>query len=81
MAPLVPCLRLCTYPKRFLRGGFVVVFKITTFFPPSSYFPWSNGFDKSLAFCFKYFVIDSLPLIGRYFCKQMSPFLVDNRHV
>jgi len=28
---------------------------------------------------FKYFVVDSLPLMYRYFCKQISPFwLLDN---
>jgi len=26
-------------------------------------------------------VIDSLPLMGRYFCKQISPFWLDNRDV
>jgi len=26
-------------------------------------------------------MIDSLPLIGRYFCKQISPFWLNNRDV
>ena len=32
---------------------------------------------QSTAFCFKNFVIDSLPLMGGY--KQISPFWLDNR--
>jgi len=30
---------------------------------------------------FKQFVIDSLPLMGRYFCKQISPIWLNNRDV
>jgi len=37
--------------------------------------------QQSTAFCFEHFVIDSLPLMGRYFCKQISPFWLDNRYV
>jgi len=29
---------------------------------------------QSTAFCFKHFVIDSFPLMGRYFCKQVRHF-------
>ena len=35
--------------------------------------------QQSTAFCFKHFVIDSLPLMGRYFCKQISPFWPDRQ--
>jgi len=37
--------------------------------------------QQSTAFCFKQLVIDSLPLTGRYFCKQISPLYLDNRVV
>jgi len=37
--------------------------------------------QHSTAFCFKKFVIDSLQLMGRYFCKQILPFWLDNRDV
>jgi len=36
---------------------------------------------QSTEFSFKNFVIDSLPLMGRYLCKQISPFWLDNRDV
>ena len=50
------------------------------------------SFDLQVIFCgqmtsiinsilFQIVVIDSLPLMGRYFCKQISPFWLDNRDV
>jgi len=36
---------------------------------------------QSTVFSFKILVIDSLPLMGRYLCKQISPFWLDNRYV
>jgi len=37
--------------------------------------------QQSTAFCFKKIVIDSLPLMGRYLCKQIWAFWLDNRDV
>jgi len=45
-------------------------------FRPSSYFVWSNDFDNQ-----QHLVSNVLPLMGRYFCKQISPFWLDNRDV
>jgi len=50
----------------------------------------THFFDLQVIFCsqmtltihkilFKLFVVYSLPLLGRYFCKQRSPFWLDNR--
>jgi len=36
---------------------------------------------ESTAFCFKNFVIDSLPLMGGYSYKQISPFWIGSRDV
>ena len=37
--------------------------------------------QQPTGFYFKHFMIDSLPLMGRYFCKQILPFWLDNRDV
>jgi len=42
------------------------------FFRP--YFLWSNDFDNR-----QHFLSNSLPLTGRYFCKQISPFRLDRQ--
>ena len=56
---------------------FVIIYLFSTF----KIFSIVKRLQQSTAFCFKHFVIDSLPLMGRYFCKQISPFWLDNRDV
>jgi len=70
-------------PSFFFQGGklCLIVFEKISFSRPSSYFLWPNDFDNQQHFVLKYFVIDSFPLMGRYFCKQISPFWLDNRGV
>ena len=52
----------------------MLVFKIIYLFSIFKIFSIVKLLQQSTAFCFKHFVIDSLPLMGRYFCKQISPF-------
>jgi len=52
------------------------------FFRPSSCFVWSDDFDNQQHFVLNsLWLINSLPLMGRYFCKQISSFWLDNRDV
>jgi len=68
-------------PSIFGGGGkIVLVFEIINLFYLQG-ISTVKRFRQSTAFSFKNFVIDSLPLTGRYLCKQISPFWLDNRDV
>jgi len=63
----------------FLGGGKVVlVFEIICLFSTFKVFFMVKRLRQSTTFCF---VIDSLPLMGKYLYKQISPFWLDNRDV
>jgi len=57
-SPWPSCLRLCSYQCFFLGRRVMLVFEITTFFRPSTYFLWSNGIDNQ-----HHFVSNSLWLV------------------
>jgi len=59
----------------------VLVFQIIYLFPTFKVFSMVKRLRQSTAFCFKNFVVDSLPLMGGYLYKQISPFWLDNRDV
>ena len=48
-------------------------------FRPSKAISMDKRRQQSTRFCFKNFVIDSLPLMGRYSCKQISSFWLDRQ--
>jgi len=57
----------------FLEGWIVIVFEIITFFQPSSYFLWWDGFFNQ-NHCV---VIVSLPLVGKHFVKKFRQIWID----
>jgi len=62
-------------------GNVVLVFEIIYIFSIFKLFAMVKRLRQSTAFCFKNYMIDILSLMGRYFCKQISTFWLDNRYV